>query len=398
MEHFKRAVFDTVYRRIVEKRRFMQILAGPRQVGKTTLAQQTIKTLNIPCHYISADEPTLQGAGWIEAQWEIARLKTGPSANEALLIIDEVQKLPNWSETVKRLWDEDTRRGVPLKVLLLGSSVLLIQQGLSESLAGRFELIPVTHWSLSEMQACFGLTVDQYIYYGGYPGAAGLISEPQRWTNYLRDSLIETTVSRDILLTNRVHKPALFRQLFYLACEYSGQVVSYQKMVGQLQEAGNTTTLSHYLQLLDNAGLVCGMLKYAGQQVRTRSSSPKLMVHNTALMSALLGMHFSQVRQQPQIWGRWVESAIGAHLLNSSRSQNIEIFYWRQANQEVDFILKRNAVVTAIEVKGSAKTAGTSGLDAFEKAFGKCRKLLVGGQGISPDEFLRYPASHWIGN
>lgn len=397
MERYRRAVFQTIYERTIEKRRFMQVLAGPRQVGKTTLAQQLIQTLNIPCHYVSADEPTLQGTAWIESQWEIGRLKTNQFANEALLIVDEVQKLPNWSETVKRLWDEDTRRGMPLKVILLGSSVLLIQQGLSESLAGRFELIPVTHWSLSEIQDCFGLTVEQYIYYGGYPGAAGLISEPQRWTNYLRDSLIETTVSRDILLTNRVHKPALFRQLFYLACEYSGQVVSYQKMVGQLQEAGNTTTLSHYLQLLNNAGLVCGILKYAGQQVRMRSSSPKLMVQNTALMSALLGMDFSQVRQQPQTWGRWVESAIGAHLLNSSRHQAIEIFYWRQANQEVDFILKHAGDITAIEVKGAAKTAALSGLDAFENAFGKCRKLLVGGQGISIEEFLRHPASHWIG-
>lgn len=397
MENYKRSVFRKIHQRACEKRRFIQILAGPRQVGKTTLAQQLTETINIPFHYVTADEPTLKGPGWIESQWETARLKTERASREALLIIDEVQKLPDWIETVKRLWDEDTRTNIPLKVLLLGSSVLLIHQGLSESLAGRFELIPVTHWSLSEMQECFGMTLEQFICYGGYPGAAGLIDDPPRWRNYLRDSLIETTISRDILLTNRVHKPALFRQLFFLACEYSGQVVSYQKMTGQLQEAGNTTTLSHYLQLLGSAGLVCGIPKYAGQQIRMRSSSPKLMVYNTALMSALIETDTSQIRANPEQWGRWVESAVGAHLLNSALHENVEIYYWREGGREVDFLLKKADRLTTVEVKSTAKKASTEGMAAFEKAFGKCRKLIVGGQGIPIEEFLQRPAAHWAG-
>jgi predicted AAA+ superfamily ATPase len=396
MKDFKRAVFQKIHQRALEKRRFIQILAGPRQVGKTTLAQQLIESIELPSHYVSADEPTLQGAGWIESQWETARLRTNHSSREALLIIDEVQKLPDWSETVKRLWDEDTRRNVPLKVILLGSSILLIQKGLSESLAGRFERIPVTHWSLMEMQACFGFSPEQFIFYGGYPGAADLIGQPERWRHYIRDSLIETTVSRDILLTHRVHKPALLRRLFYLACEHSGQILSYQKMIGQLQDAGNTTTLSHYLELLGSAGLLRGLLKYAGRQVRMRGSSPKLIVQNTALMSALMDMDFEQVRQTPNVRGRWVESAVGAHLLNTADAAGIEVYYWLEANQEVDFVLKRGDRVLAIEVKSTGKAADMAGLEAFERAFGKCKKLLVGGQGVSVEEFLGRPAEDWL--
>jgi len=398
MDNFKRPVFETILKRVLEKRRFMQALTGPRQVGKTTLARQAIEKCGLPSHYVSADEPTLQDRTWLNQQWDIARTKTiSKNGNRpALLVIDEVQKITGWSETVKKLWDEDTLKKIPLRVMILGSSPLLVQKGLTESLGGRFELIPIPHWSYSEMKQCFGFTVEQYVYFGGYPGAATLVDEHDRWVNYIVESLIETTISRDILLMSRVDKPALLRRLFHLGCEYSGQIISYQKMTGQLQEAGNTTTLAHYLDLLSGAGLLRGLHKYAGQRVRQRGSSPKLLVLNTALMAALSNRSFADLQSDRDYWGRFFESAVGAHLVNDGRSKHIEVFYWLDRNREVDFILCLGKSLTAIEVKSTAKSYTLPGIEAFCKTFPVKRRLLVGGQGISLDEFLATPVEHWL--
>lgn len=391
---YKRPIFSTLHTRLTEPRRFMQVLAGPRQVGKTMLVQQVLASIKLPSHYASADEPTLQARTWIEQQWELGRLR---SKDSAVLVLDEIQKIPGWSEVVKRLWDEDTRTGTPLKVVILGSSPLLIQKGLTESLAGRFEMIQVTHWSFAEMQDAFGFTVDQYIYFGGYPGAAGLISDEKRWIRYIIDSLVETTISRDILLMTRVDKPALLRRLFLLGCEYSGQILSYQKMLGQLQDAGNTTTLAHYLELLSGAGMLTGIPKFAGKRILQRASSPKLQVLNTALMSVQSNRSFKAARTDLDFWGRLVESAIGAHLLNSVAGTGIEVFYWRERSREVDFILRHGDRVTAIEVKSGGSKTVLPGIGDFSRAFAPQRKLLVGGQGIPIEDFLKAPAAEWIG-
>ena len=376
--------------RLAESRRFIQVLSGPRQTGKTTLAQQAMAGIKISSHYATADEPALKDRAWIEQQWEVARLKTksGGRKKKALLVLDEIQKITGWSETVKRLWDEDTANKLPLQVLVLGSSALLVQRGLAESLAGRFEVIPVTHWSFAEMQKAFGWNVDEYIFFGGYPGAAQRIQEEERWSNYIRDALIETTLSRDILLMTRVDKPALLRRLFQLGCNYSGQVLSYQKMLGQLQDAGNTTTLAHYLDLLQSAGILTGLSKYAGQCVRQRASSPKLLVLNTALMSASGSVKMKEAKQEPNQWGRWVESAVGSSLANGIIGKNIELFYWSSRNREVDFVLSRKNELIAIEVKSGRNRGNFPGVEAFSKEFKVKRKLLVGPQGIALDEFL----------
>jgi uncharacterized protein len=398
MSRYTRPVFETLHARVVQVRRFIQVLAGPRQVGKTTLARQLIDTLSIPCHYVSADEPTLQDRTWLAQQWDLARMKTGTSSDrrEVLLVIDEVQKVQGWSETIKRLWDEDSAAGLPVKLVLLGSSSLLVHRGLTESLAGRFEVIPVTHWSYPEMRDCFGITLDQYLLFGGYPGAAPLLGDGRRWSSYIRDSLIETTVSRDILLLNRVDKPALLRRLFGLACTYSAQILSYQKMLGQLQDAGNTTTLAHYLDLLDSAGLAVGMAKYAPGSVARRGSSPKLLVLNTALMTAQWGPDPQTLREDPCAWGRVVETSVGAHLVNASRDQHLEVLYWLDRNREVDFVLCRGDTVVAIEVKSSARRQTLPGTEAFCQRFHVKRRLLVGGQGLPLEEFLSTPAGHWL--
>jgi predicted AAA+ superfamily ATPase len=391
MAAYRRPVFDLVLKRLREPRRFVQVLAGPRQVGKTTLALQVLDALDWPNHYASADDPVGRDAAWLEAQWDLGRLATR-GREGAVLVLDEVQKIPGWSETVKRLWDEDTRRRVALRVLLLGSAPLLVQRGLTESLAGRFEAVRVTHWSFSEMKEAFGWDLDRYLFFGGYPGSAPLVRQHDRWASYIRDSLIETTISRDVLLLTRVEKPALLRQLFRLACEYSGQVLSYTKMLGQLQDAGNTTTLAHYLELLAGAGLAVGLEKFSGSAIRRRGSSPKLLVLNTALITATSDLRLREARADPGFWGRLVESAVGAHLLNAG----LEVHWWRERNREVDFVVRRGRTLVPIEVTSGRRKASLPGMAAFSAAFRPTRRLLVGGQGVPVEEFLSRPAGSWL--
>jgi uncharacterized protein len=392
---FQRPQAAVLAERLSEPRRFLQVVAGPRQVGKSTLVQQVTDQLGLPVRYVSADEPTLRGTDWISQQWEAARLEATGKAG-AVLVLDEVQKIPAWSETVKRLWDEDTRKKRPLRVVLLGSAPLLIGQGLTESLAGRFETLRLPHWSLSEMREAFGWSLEQYLYFGGYPGAAPLIKDPARWSRYIADSLIETSISRDVLLLTRVDKPALLRRLFELACRYSGQILSYTKMLGQLQDAGNTTTLAHYLDLLAGAGMVCGLPKYAGDAARTRGSSPKLQVLNTALMTVTTGVSLEEAKSDREFHGRLVESAVGAHLANAAASGECELFYWRDRGQEVDFIVRSRNRLVAIEVKSGRAPQAHAGTAAFAEAFKVRRTLLVGGDGVPVEDFLGRSVSEWI--
>ena len=390
---YRRPMYHTLLSRLQERRRFVQVLAGPRQAGKTTVARQVLDAIKLPSHYASADEPTLQSRAWIEQQWEVGRLLTpeAKGTGGALLVLDEIQKVPGWSEAVKRLWDADTAKRVPLKVVLLGSAPLLIQRGLTESLAGRFEIIPVPHWAYPEMQDAFGWSLDQFLYFGGYPGAAELISDNQRWARYILDSLIETTISRDVLLMTRVDKPALLRQLFQLGCHYSGQVLSYQKMLGQLQDAGNTTTLAHYLELLAGAGMLTGLPKFTSRRTLQRGSSPKLQVLNTALLTAQTPLSFTEARRTLDFWGRLVESAVGANLLNSSAGTNAEVFYWRERSREVDFVIRVGKRVAAIEVKSGPAKGALPGMEAFTRAFRPQRTLLVGGDGMPLETCFRTP-------
>jgi len=395
---FKRPQYHVLSQRLAEPRRFLQVLAGPRQTGKTTMVRQVLGDISIAGHYGSADEPALKDRVWIEQQWEAGRRLIGSRDRRTpgVLALDEIHKIPGWSETVKRLWDEDSGAGLPLQVVVLGSAPLLVPSGLSESLTGRFEVIPVTHWSFAEMEAAFGWTVEQYVYHGGYPGAAPLIDAPQRWRMYVLDSLIETTISRDVLLMNRVHKPALLRRVFELGCLYSGRVLSYSKILGQLQDAGNTTTLAHYLDLLGACGLLEGLGKYAGQKARRRASSPKFQVHNNALATAQGELTFEESLASPERWGRLVESAVGAHLVNAARGTPVTVHYWAAGNREVDFVLARGRKVVAIEVKSAGRRACLPGMEAFAREFDVHRKLLVGAQGIALADFLRAGIEEWF--
>ncbi|MFZ1306413.1 MAG: ATP-binding protein [Ferruginibacter sp.] len=385
---FERHHLQPLIKRMHEPRKFIQVVMGPRQIGKTTLVTQLVEKINVGFHFIAADAVAATNSSWLEQQWETARVKMElEKAAVFLLVIDEIQKIDNWSETVKLLWDRDTRNKINLKVILLGSSRLLLQKGLTESLAGRFESTYMGHWSYEEMREAFGWNVDQYVWFGGYPGSADLIKDEERWKTYVLESLIETSISKDIIMLTRVDKPALMKRLFEMGCLYSGQILSYTKMLGQLQDAGNTTTLSHYLELLDTAGLLAGLEKYAPDVIRQRSSSPKFQVHNTALISAQRHKFFKDVKGEPDEWGRMVESAIGAHLVNHSITEKFNLHYWRARNDEVDFVIEKKGKVIGLEVKSGA-AGNTSGMTAFKKRFNPHKVLLIGNAGLPWKDFL----------
>ena len=386
---FERPYLKKIRSRIEEPRRFIQVVFGPRQVGKTTMVEQLLPQLTIPYLFESADGVLSTDADWLRQVWEAVRLKMkATDALEYLLVIDEVQKIDNWSEVVKEQWDRDSREKINIKVILLGSSRLLIQKGLTESLAGRFETIYLGHWSFAEMKVAFGWSIQQYIYYGGYPGSASLVDDEERWKSYIKDALIETSISKDILMLTRVDKPALLKRLFELGCIYSGQILSYTKMMGQLQDAGNVTTLVNYLTLLSDCGLLGGLEKYSESVVRQRSSIPKLQVYNSALLTSQSGTTYGDATVNPSLWGRLAESSVGAHLLNHSVMERYQLYYWREGNHEVDFVLKKGDKVVGLEVK-SGSHAANKGMDVFDKKYHPNKMYIIGTSGISFDDFLQ---------
>lgn len=386
---YERPYLKLVKSRIEESRKFIQIILGPRQVGKTTMVNQLLLQLSIPNIYESADAISATNSAWLIQVWETARLRMkASSAEEYLLVIDEIQKIDNWSEVVKQQWDKDTREKVNIKVILLGSSRLLIQKSLTESLAGRFETFYLGHWSFVEMESAFDWKMEQYIYFGGYPGSASLINDEERWKSYIKDSLIETSISKDILMMTRVDKPALLKRLFEIGCLYSGRILSYTKITGQLQDAGNTTTLANYLRLLSDCGLLGGLEKYAGSVIRQRSSSPKFQVYNNALLTSQDNKTYSDIIVNPKLWGRLVESSVGAHLINHSISEKYNLYYWREGNNEVDFILEKGGKVIGLEVKRGV-IADNAGMDIFNEKFHPDKMLFVGTNGIPYDDFLK---------
>ena len=415
MHSYHRAQVATLVRRLAEPPERLIAVFGPRQTGKTTIVRQALRQIDRQSHYLSVDEPdsiTLRGQAelsheeampvpgvretdWLVRYWTRARREAERLDNGFVLVLDEIQKVPQWSETVKGLWDADRARNCPLHVVILGSAPLLMQSGLSESLAGRFEPVRVTHWSFPEMSSAFEFDLPAYLYFGGYPGSAPLVREPVRWRDYVRYALIEPNVERDILAMTRVDKPALLKGLLELGTGLSGQILSYDKMVGQLQDAGNTTTLARYLDLLSSAGLLTGLPKYGNQPNRRRRSSPKLNVLNPALMTAGSGYTFEEAKADRSFWGRIVESAVGAHLFNTA-TPDTRLHYWRERSDEVDFVLRRGPRLVAIEVKSGSRSAARRGLREFERRFQPYRSIVVGERGMPLDEFLAAPADQWF--
>ena len=413
MRSYERTQVDTLCHRLAEEPRRLIALFGPRQTGKTTIVGQALRRIDFNSRYLAVDEPDppripvsldadetiymapqARDTEWLVRNWEDARLEAERSGI-FVLVFDEIQKIRGWSETVKGLWDADRMRGTPLHVVILGSAPLLMQSGLKESLAGRFEPIRVTHWSFEEMSDAFGFDLPKYLYFGGYPGAVPYVRTPERWRDYIFGALVEPNIEQDLIAMTRVDKPALLRQLFELGAVYSGQILSYNKMLGQLQDAGNTTTLARYLHLLQSAGLLAGLQKFSNRPHLSKASSPKLNVLNTALMTASSGYSFDEAKADRTFWGRLVESAVGAHLLNTAGS-DIRVQYWRESPHEVDFVLRRGPRNISIEVTSGSKRLPLPGMDAFKERFRPIRSLLVGESGFPLDEVLTVPAQHWF--
>lgn len=385
---YKRTEYQIIKSRLEEQRRFIQVVMGARQIGKSTVVKQVLKDLDAPYQFYSADNVPATNNAWISNCWAASRsLMESNGWGGIILVIDEIQKISNWSEVVKKEWDDDTFHDRNIKVLLLGSSRVLLEKGLSESLAGRFEGIRMSHWSYREMKECFGFTLDQYLFYGGYPGAASLIGDEDRFQQYIQSSIIETTINKDILMDTPISKPALLRQTFELGAAYSGELLSLNKMLGSLQDAGNTATLAGYIHLLDESGLLGGLQKFSIDTARRKASIPKFQVYNNALKTVYIPDSFNQAIIDRKLWGRIFESGIGAYLVSQAFVHRFEIFYWRERNDEVDFILRKKGSVVAIEVKSNAEKR-TDGLDKFRQLFKPQASFIVGDGGIGAEDFL----------
>ncbi len=385
---YKRAEYQTIKSRLEEPRKFIQVVIGARQIGKSTVVKQVITDLDAPCQFFSADNVPATNSAWISDCWAAVRsLKKNNGWEDIILVIDEIQKIANWSEAVKKEWDDDTFNDRNIKVLLLGSSRVLLEKGLSESLAGRFEEIRMSHWSYKEMKECFGFSLDQYLYYGGYPGAATLINDDDRFMQYIQSSIIDATINKDILMDTPISKPALLRQTFELGAAYSGRLLSLNKMLGSLQDAGNTSTLAGYINLLDESGLLCGLQKFSIDAARRKASIPKLQVYNNALKTAYSPLDFKHAVIDRKSWGHIFESGIGAYLVSRAFTCRFDVFYWRERDDEVDFILSKKGSIVAIEVKSNAEKR-TNGLDKFRQLFSPRSSFIVGDGGISAEDFL----------
>lgn len=390
-----RPVARELGRSVHARKRLIQVLIGPRQTGKTTAATQAAATWKGPVIQESADSPVAFGPEWVETHWERARRAARDQRRAALLVLDEVQKVPGWSEVVKALWDADRRTRARVHPILLGSSALLVQRGLTESLAGRFFLHRCRHWGYGECRAAFGFNLDEWLFFGGYPGAATFRRDESKWRSYIADALIETAIARDVLALEKVTKPALLRQVFALAMRHPAEILSFNKMLGTLQDAGNTVTLAHYLRLLEAAFLVSGLERVSGGP-RERGSSPKLVAWNNALVASLSGLSFSEARRDSEFWGRLVENAVGAHLLNELEPARFDVEYFRDRNDEVDFVVTAGGHRVGVEVK-SGRSGKLAGLRRFVERFERARGVVVGAGGIPLEEALRDDPRTWLG-
>lgn len=386
---FQRRFVSQLIKRMNESRTFIQIVVGPRQTGKTTAVTQALEAIDsdTESYYVSADDPSLVSREWLRNEWEHARLLQRQSNKSVVLVVDEIQKVSGWSAVVKALWDEDTRKKIPLKVILTGSSSLLIRKGMEESLMGRFEVLYSPHWEYAECREAFDYSLDDFLFFGGYPGVAPLKNDETRWARYMGTSIVEPTLSQDILSMEAVRKPALLRALFVLGAGYSAQEVSYTKLLGQLQDAGNTVTLAHYLELLEKADILCGLSKFSPDKLRVRKSSPRLMVFDTSLMTYADGSARRRLLDNSQDKGHLIESAVGAYLLAQGKEEGFDVFWWREKDKEVDFVLQKGSAITALEVK-SGRVKGVGGSSAFMQKYPEALSYVIGSANFGLEDFL----------
>lgn len=387
---YQRRHLNILKSRMAEPRRRMQIVMGPRQVGKSTLVGQFTEGVSVPFDFFAADGVNRFDSSWIPNKWQQVRMRMDiHSEQEHILIIDEVQKIRGWSEQVKKEWDEDSRSHRNLKVILLGSSRLLLQKGLEESLEGRFETIKMGYWDWQEMHEAFGFSMDEYVYFGGFPGLAPDIQDEDRWRNLMEDSIISPILTRDILEIEEIRNPALLRQVFELACTESAKELSLTKMQGTMN-SGTVPTIKNYLDILNKSMIVQPLQNYSPSRVKEKQSVPKMQVFNNAFRNRFGTFSFDEARVDPAEWGRLVESAVGAHLANRAMTDDYELFYWRnERRQECDYVLRKGQALVAIEVK-SGSVDKTVGFEKFKEQFADnvTAAFIVGPHALPLDDFF----------
>jgi predicted AAA+ superfamily ATPase len=353
MKAITRAFTKELERRLKEPAGLIQAVLGPRQAGKTTGVRQCLTRLRAKSLYVSADDLSAPHPEWLLAQWQKASLLPVGS----VFVVDEIQKVARWQEALKDLWDN--RNPARLRVVVLGSSSLEIQQGVRESLAGRYETLPVYHWSAAESRM-LGVPFERYLLQGGYPGSYRFAQSGPRWQTYLREAVVENVLNKDIFRLRPLPKPALFRQFLEIVRAYPCQEISYTKLLGQLQDRGNVELVKHYLFLLECAFLFRGLEKYSRREHLKKSSSPKLLPLCPALCTCEGSL---KAWAEPEKKGRLFEVAVGA-VLNRLPGR---LYYWRERDDEVDFVYEADRTY-AVEVKSSRKR-GVGGLTAFVSRF-----------------------------
>lgn len=354
----------------------IQLLAGPRQVGKTTLLMELRERLGQAALYAAADGPEAALPGFWERLWaEAARVSR---AGRAVLLLDEIQHLPDWASRLKGEWDRVRRQGLPVHVIATGSSALHLGRGSRESLAGRFERLTLSHWSARALAETFHIPLEEatqaVVATGSYPGTFRLRNDSPRWTAYLRDAIVEPAIGRDILALALVRKPALLRQVFAFCASSPAEIVSLQKIQGQLQDAGALETVAHYLHLLKEAFLVAPLEKHTTRPGRRRAAPPKLVTLNNALLAAADLRGVPDPSTEPARFGAWVENACLAFAWN--RGQRVT--YWREEPLEVDAVLEGSWGRWAIEITTGAVSLGElRGLAEFTRRHPRYRPLLL---------------------
>ena len=418
MHRYERAQVVTLAQRLLrEPPERIVALFGPRQSGKTTIVDQALARYRRETAretlYRAADAPEAVrgggdtrtalpgrrrrqrlGAAWITRHWNDARARAERGGG-CVLVFDEIQVIPCWSSVVKGLWDADRDLRRRPQVVILGSAPLSVQPDLAENLAGRFEPLSVPFWSLHEMEEAFGFDLQRYLYFGSYPGAAGLAVEGRedQWRAVVLDGCLRPIIGREIVALTRVDEPALMKHLFEMGAHYSGRIVSSKELLGYFSDAKNATMLSRYLALLEAVGFVAGLSGYATGPPARRSSR-KLLALNPAVLTTLSRFDFRDALEDRAFWGRVVESAVGAHLFQTRRASD-GLYYWRAGNAEVDFVLERGHHLLAIEVESGARGAH-AGFAAFRAKYPHARRLLVGDSGVPVAEFLSEPAERWL--
>ncbi len=355
----------------------IQLLAGPRQVGKTTLLLEVAERFGKQSVYAAADAPEAALPGF----WEriVARTEeTAAARGRAILLLDEAHLLHGWGARLKGVWDRFKRRKTPVHIVASGSSALHLAVGSRESLAGRYERLTLTHWSARSIAEVYGVpteeAADLVVRMGSYPGAFPLRKDVARWSAYVRDAILEPAIGRDILALAAVRRPALLRQVFGVAASSPAQIVSLQKLQGQLQDAGALETLAHYLALLDEAFLVASLPKYSTNVARRRASPPKLVPLNNALVAVVDPEGIADSKSDPKRFGVWVENACLAHAWNSGQ----RVAYWREEPLEVDGVLEGSWGKWAIEVKtGRFQPSDLTGLLEFSRRHPGFKPLVV---------------------